>query len=702
MRLLTPSTSLAYPPRLGPGRRRAPDWTQVTDEQVAAEYLRRTIEEPLLLYQFGLPPRRMAFSSTLRGTCAVFGGTQSAKTIGVGVPWAASIAEGLHPALACPESCPQYGAGSCGVHCCPCAARGSADVPGCVAGQAVACPIHPALWWPEPRLVLVGVMKFGKWDEALVPAFERYLSRFPDGSPQWRHDKADHALVHHAGRYRIQAISYEEPKHNESTSPVAILDDEIPPQNFYNFQVYRAAVRNTQIKICGTTFDLLERPHEAAWLFPKIIQKRSSPNARAQVFHLRTDDNVFLEPAARQRYAELREQLIADGQEQEAAIRLDGIPSLRQDACFFSQQAIRRQGAEIFTPQRWYVSIESALPTVDDMTYFRGPTSFPDGCELPPEGRGLLATRRAGTERGGIACYDCPIRCGSFVSPPARARVLQFKPPVLVPQRPNRGEYYQVDVFIPPQSGHRYAAGADNAKGVPGGDYNVMDVLDAHTGHQVAQYHGQCQPHVMAAVMFAIWKAYRPFMVVELNGFGLEILRLLMDDYGVPSQDVFHRLDEKIKLPSGQPSPQPGWWTTRGTKQDPGGTLGSPYGDIPSPLGLYHRLLTSGRIQLHSARSHAQLGAFVQQSGRLGALAGSHDDTVISGALASLAYHLVRQMMEMRPGLLAAPADHEAVGALMAAAAPPPGEKWREPEPPRNDKAPAWAPRAHSKASRRW
>lgn len=705
-RALTPSTSLVYPAGRGPARVTAPDWSRVSDEEVAAEYLRRTVEQPLLLWQAGLSPRRAAFATTLRGTCAVFGGTQSAKTVGVGVPWGAALVEGLHPMMACPESCPQYGTGTCGLHCCPIPERGSALVEGCVGGttleHARACAVHPPLWWPEPRVLLVGVLNFSKWNEALVPAFERYLGRYPDDSPRWRLDKADHAIIDQDKRYRIQAVSYDDPDRNESTSPIGILDDEIPPANVYNFQVYRAAVRNTQIKICGTTFDLLSRPHQAAWLFPQIIQKTGSPIARAQVFHLRTLDNLFLEPASRKRYAELGEQLLADGRDQEKAIRLDGVPQLRQDACFFSQTTIRRQGARILTPQRWYVSMTSQVPTGDDLPYFRGPSTFPAACELSDESREALIARRAGTIRGGVGCYDCLAPCAAFVAPPMSARVLSFDLPTLQRERPKRGEWHAVDIFHPPQHGHRYAAGGDNAKGDPGGDYNVFDIFDVHTGSQAAQYHGQTQPHVFTAIMFAMWRAYRPFIVSELNGFGVEIMTRLMTEYHVPVSDIFHRLDHTRKSPAGDPLPMPGWWTTRGTKQDPGGDLASPYGDIPSPIGLYERMLRTGRLQLHSARSHAQLGAFVMQAGRLGALAGSHDDTVISGALASLAFYLVQASLERRPGLLALPGMDQPIGPHAPPTPPPPGERWRDPDPPRGDIAPPVRIASGARAARRW
>lgn len=693
-RLIVPSNTLAYPSRLGARRVRRPDWSRVTNEQLAADYLRRRTQHPLLLYQAGLAPRTQAFRTTIRGTCAVFGGTQSAKTVGVGVPWAASIAEGLHPRLACPETCPQYGVGSCGLHCCPSARRGSADIPGCSAGTAVACSKHPPLWWPEPRVILVGVMSLSKWYEALVPAFERWLSRHPDGTPQWRVLKAENAIEHEAGRYRLQAVMYDDPTRNESTSPVAILDDEIPPAKFYEYQVMRAAVRNTQIKICGTTFDLRHRPDRAAWLIPKIVQKAPIPGAHVQVFRLRTLDNIYLEPASLERYAALRESMLADGDEQEVAIRFDGVPSLRQDSCFFSHRTMQRQGANVRPSRRWWVALDTVLPSAEGMPYFRGPTTYPQACVLPGEARQMLEARRAGGVRGGVACYDCIAKCPAYVHPPPASDTVISLPPRLVEKRPQRGECYPVDLWVPYQQGHRYAAGADNAKGTPGGDYNVCDIFDAHTGMQVAQYHGQVAPYVYAAIIAALWAHYRPFIVPELNGFGLEIVTLLKGAYGVPATDIYHRLDSNITLPTGDKLPEPGFWTTRGTKQDPGGTIASSYGTLPSPLGLYEQMLSNGGMSLSSQRSLMQLGSFVWLNGSLAGLPGSKDDCVISGALAALGLWCVRSSLSMTRGMsLALPAPMEAVGPIL----PPPPPPLRP-----GDKAPPIQPARHPKAMRRW
>lgn len=665
-----PASRLTWPRRLSIPRTQAVDWSQVSDAQIAAEITRRAIEEPILLYQCGLAPRREAFASTIRGICAPFGGNRGGKTVGVGVPWAVALAEGLLPRLVCPEWCPQYGEGTCGLHACPSVDRGSATIPKCVAGQAIACGEHPPLWFPELRTVLVGGLSLEKWNTAILPAFERWLSRYPDGSPQWTYRKADHTIEHDSGRYLIPFYPYDDPKRWESSDPAGILLDEFPPWLVLRAAKIRAISQNTQIKLCGTPVDVINCPEKAGWINPEIEQKARNPKARVQVFHMDTLTNVFLDPEAAERFKDETDQLLIEGKEQEYEVVRFGIPHMRQDACLFSKQAIDRQAANLMPPKHAWVSAELVAEWEGERSpYFVGETTFPRDCTLMPSQMDVLRRSREGTEQGGVACYSCVDRCAAYVSPPRLATAMRDTKPVLLDHKPGRGENYSIDFWLPPQAGHRYALGGDNAKGLEGGDWNVDDLWDVTTGEQVAQYRGQARYDTHAAILYAMWSRYRPFMVLEENGNGTEILLMLMNQYGVPAEDIFFRLDKQRKLPSGDFVPQAGFWTTRGNKTGGTATIATVYGDVPSPIALYAQGLRTGKLTMRSQRSWMELGTFIQSNGRLAAVKPNHDDTVIAGALAALAIYIVEQNILRRPVLALGAGGMQPIGP-----AHPPGE----------------------------
>lgn len=651
-----PRSVITWPRRLSIPVTKAPDWTQVTDEELHAEVARRAIEEPLLLWQAGMPPRREVVASTMRGVVVASGGNRSAKTVGAGTVKLAAIAEGLLPMLTCPEWCPQYGEGTCGLHACPCFERGSATIAGCMAGYPVACAKHPPLWFPtgpNGRTLLVGGLSLEKWNTAILPAIERWLSRHPDGTPQWTISKQDHAIIHEQKRYKIQFYPYDDPTRWESSDPCFILWDEIGTFPHFRASVWRTLSQNTQLLICGTPVDLKDNPDRAAWMFPEVLHKMRLPTGRTQVFYLRGVDNVFLEPEARERLRDEIEGLVAAGHVQEAEIRGEGKFHLRQDACFFSQDAIEAQSKFIQEPQRHYITLpEVASQWVGERSpYFLGPTEFPTRCNLPSQARDMLVERRTGTDRGGVACYDCVARCQAYVAPPALSRIHGEVIPQITAARPKLGEFHEFSLWVPPQVGHRYAAGGDNAKGLDGGDYSVLDIVDVENGEQVAQYYGQPRVDTYEWIIFALWRWYRFFLVFEENGFGTEILLTLRDRLGMDAADIFTRLDRTRRLPSGDAVAQLGFWTTRGNKTGTAATLTQYHGDYGAPLPTYHRHLKTQHRILRSQRSWKELGVFIQKDGRLAAMPGSHDDTVISGALTSLAVEVVEQNGDRRPAL---------------------------------------------------
>lgn len=576
----------------------------VPDDVLGAEILYRRAAEPLRLYWPGPGTRESAFASTIRGVLFVSGGTRAGKTIGIGAPKTAAVAEGIHRELACPEGCKQRGVGSCGLHCCPTVARGSADFSekGCVAPRAEYCPVHPPLHYDaQPRFILVGCLDLAKfWDVTYGDGLRHYLSRNADGTPQWVEDRQHNRLIHREGRYIIQAAPYDKPNRVESYNPCFIWDDECPEYKIFRYQIPRRLSQDSQILVTATAFGLIDGTHQ--WVQTEVEQRKRLVSAKTQVIEIDSRDNVFLDPPARQAILDYSAELKMRGRDQEHAIRVEGKIVARSDNAIFSQDTIDKQARFILEPKNAYVIVGE------------------------PAGDALSEPRRP---RRGSADY--------------MPRIVWERPPEMFGT-------HVLYVWEMPDPTHRYVSGSDVAGEGPHGDYHVTSVFDVTTGNQVAQYRGHGRDAVYAGVIYAIWTAYRPFMVVERNTFGEAIINRLLYEYRIPHGDFFKRLDRRDRAPSGAPIPQVGFQLTRGSKGIGGSSLQTAFGPMGTPLSIYEDALRSGHVILRSQQSWLELQTFISDQGKLGAIEGAYDDCVIADAYAVFGM----RVMESR-GLLDAP-----------------------------------------------
>lgn len=159
----------------------------------------------------------------------------------------------------------------------------------------------------------------------------------------------------------------------------------------------------------------------------------------------------------------------------------------------------------------------------------------------------------------------------------------------------------------------RYVIGADVAQGVRS-DYSVADVFSVRTKKQVAQLRSNnLKPFAFADEVFKLakryWKggAYHPLVAVELNNHGHAVNGRLYEN-GYPN--LFYHNDQV-----------PGWLTNSVTR--------------PKMLDTFIEAVESGTILLNSAETLGECLTLVDNGGKIEAEDGEHDDTVISGAIAT-------------------------------------------------------------------
>jgi hypothetical protein len=90
-------------------------------------------------------------------------------------------------------------------------------------------------------------------------------------------------------------------------------------------------------------------------------------------------------------------------------------------------------------------------------------------------------------------------------------------------------------MFEAPRPGQEYIIGADVAEGVEGGDFCAAYVMNAESGVQVAEFHGNLDPDQFAYELNKLARFYNcALLAVERNNHGYTVLSRLMNDYEYP------------------------------------------------------------------------------------------------------------------------------------------------------------------------
>jgi hypothetical protein len=161
-----------------------------------------------------------------------------------------------------------------------------------------------------------------------------------------------------------------------------------------------------------------------------------------------------------------------------------------------------------------------------------------------------------------------------------------------------------LEIWLKPIPGREYLVAVDPSGGGSEGDYAAMQVLDAATGLQCAEFQGRCGLLEIAERAATIGRDYNgATLIVERNNHGAGVLAYLT---GVVQYARLYEQDG-----------QPGWLTTALSR--------------PRAVGQVERLLGEGAESVMSARLLREMKTFVRDArGRTGAAEGQHDDLVMA------------------------------------------------------------------------
>ena len=165
-----------------------------------------------------------------------------------------------------------------------------------------------------------------------------------------------------------------------------------------------------------------------------------------------------------------------------------------------------------------------------------------------------------------------------------------------------------LEVWLRPMPGREYLVAVDPAGGGSEGDYAAIQVLDAATGLQCAEFQGRCGLLELAERAATLGREYNGAMlVVERNNHGAGVLAYLT---GVLQYARLFQQDG-----------QAGWLTTAVSR--------------PRVLREVERLLGEGAESVMSSRLLREMKTFVRDArGRTGAAQGQHDDLVMAMGIA--------------------------------------------------------------------
>lgn len=178
------------------------------------------------------------------------------------------------------------------------------------------------------------------------------------------------------------------------------------------------------------------------------------------------------------------------------------------------------------------------------------------------------------------------------------------KPEVLVDSKQNGKLLY----FLQPQPGRDYIVGVDPSSGHPEGDYGCIEVIDATSGAQCAEWHDRFRPEEAAANAVRLAKDYNMAMIaVERNGVGEAVVTELRVHTDYPNVYCSHNAA--------------GWLTTDMSRE--------------RALTNFRDLLDNQTDLFNSHRLLQECRTFVRNAkGKCAAAAGAHDDMVMAMAIA--------------------------------------------------------------------
>lgn len=185
-------------------------------------------------------------------------------------------------------------------------------------------------------------------------------------------------------------------------------------------------------------------------------------------------------------------------------------------------------------------------------------------------------------------------------------------------------------IWEQPLKGFQYVLGVDSSEGL-GGDNSVIEVMNANTGEQVAEFAvNNVKPDILATYVIQIAKYYnRAFVVIEINSSGISVVDHVKKTYS----NLYRR--EIFDKRSMTTTESLGWRTTGVTK--------------PLLVNALEEAVREEYIVVNSEDTLKEMKAFVRTEGAgqdgYGAESGHHDDRVIA---LGLAYQGLKFMPRMK------------------------------------------------------
>jgi hypothetical protein len=188
----------------------------------------------------------------------------------------------------------------------------------------------------------------------------------------------------------------------------------------------------------------------------------------------------------------------------------------------------------------------------------------------------------------------------------------------LVNIKPSKSEDNgRLKIWQMPVEGRLYAAGADCAEGIEGGDYSCCIVLDTERCMQVAELHGKWPAHVFARKCFDLCSLYNSaVLAVERNNHGHAVINVLANQLCYPALYQHRDYDEKGALRA-----KPGWDTNTKSK--------------PIMIDEMSKSISEGSVGVMSEELVKECMSYVYNDrGGMGAEPGCYDDRVMALAIA--------------------------------------------------------------------
>ena len=172
-------------------------------------------------------------------------------------------------------------------------------------------------------------------------------------------------------------------------------------------------------------------------------------------------------------------------------------------------------------------------------------------------------------------------------------------------------------IWKKPVTNGQYVIGGDVSEGI-NEDYSVATVIDKETMETVARWRGDCEPADFGEILDMLGRYYNTALIAcEINNHGLTTVQRLRD---LHYPNLYRRekgIDERFE----QYTSKLGWQTTTKTK--------------PLMINALSEAINLGKIKDRDAVFVRECMEYVvDERGRTNAQIGSHDDTVISTAIA--------------------------------------------------------------------